>query len=129
MLPPAEILKAAAGALSAILALILCWFGFDGARQGIAAASAPVVLTGCVFFAYGLVGLLLLGRAWATRARGTWKLLAALAVAPMAFMLASSFGKDGINHREKIALAEVAVLLALNVLCVFFVARRSPPPG
>jgi len=118
-------LKACACASSAVIALIICWFGFDGTRGGIAGGSALVAFSGFVFFGYGLTSLLLLIRAWVTGARSAWRLLALLATVPFAFLFVASLGKDGINSREAVALVEVAVLLVLNVISVRFVARGS----
>lgn len=120
-----RILKALMSALSAVIAIIFCWFGFDGTRGGIAAGSTLVAFSGFGFFCYGLASIMLLLSAWATGARIVWRLSAILAAVPFILMLTASFGADGINGREAISLAEVAALLLLNVLSLRFVTNHG----
>jgi len=119
------IVKVLMSALSAVIAIIFCWFGFDGTRGGIAADSTLVAFSGFAFFCYGLASILLLASALVTRARVIWKLSAILAAVPFILQLIASFGADGINRREAVSLAEVTALLLLNVLSVRFVISQS----
>lgn len=109
----------------AAIALVFCWFGYDGTRAGIRAGSDLVAFLGFVFFCYGLLSLLLLVRAWVTRSRRMPLVALVTAPVPLALMLVSSFGADGVTRVEVIALLEVGILLVLSVFSVRFVVTRG----
>lgn len=116
----------------AAIALAFCWFGYDGTRAAIRAGSDLVAFSGFVFFFYGLLSLFLLVGAWVTRSRRMPLAALVTAPVPLALMLVSSIGADGVTRVEVIALLEVGILLLLSVLSVRFVvtleSRAMPAP-
>jgi hypothetical protein len=112
-------------ALAATVAIIFCWFGFDGARNAVAAGASLVAITGAAFLCYGLLSILLLISAWVERSPTAWRIVAGLSTASFVLMLIASVGADRFNRAEVLALIEVGVLMVVNVVSVRFVATHG----